>query len=227
MAALDSGSSDYNNDIIDTIGTLESASTKTDWARANGNSDAIVKIETKLGVDLDGSKTDLATRLLIAMDAAGLLKLRDIIQAQRADVSAVSAVLTGTIPFDDTIPQNTEGNEVITLAFTPKAATSILKLEAIVHVAADAAGQVATALFVDSTANALAVAAEYAAALDQLTTIKLDVMIAAGSITARTYKIRIGNASGNVVLNGIVTGPASRRYGGVLISSLMVTEWQV
>lgn len=74
MAALDSGISSYNNDVLDTVGTLESANTKTDWQRINTHADAIVKIENKVGVGLDGNKPDLATRLLVGVDADGKLQ---------------------------------------------------------------------------------------------------------------------------------------------------------
>jgi len=226
MAALDSGSSDYNNDTLDTAGTAESASTLTDWARANGMTDAILKIQAKLGVALDGNKADLATRLLVAMDADGLLKLSDVIQMQYATDNAVSAALTTNIPFDDSIPQITEGSEVLTQAFTPKAATSILEVAAELHLSAAAAEHLIAALFVDTTADALAAVAEYVGAADSVVVVKLRYLVVSGSTSARTYRIRVGTASQNVVLNGIVTGPA-RRFGGVLISSLRITEWQV
>jgi hypothetical protein len=226
MAALDSGASDYDNDIKDTVGTLESASTKTDWARANGNSDAIVAIENKLGVALDGNLADLATRLLVAIDADGLLKLSNVIQIQYSSSVAVSAALTTMVPFDDTIPQITEGNEVLTKAFTPKAATSILEIEAMINMSAAAAAHLTVALFVDDTADALCAVAEYAGAADQMIPVVLRYLVVSASTTARTYRVRIGTAASNVVMNGIVTGPA-RRFGGVAMSSLRVTEWQV
>ena len=46
-------------------------------------------------------------------------------------VTQTGAVATGTtqIPSDDTIPQNTEGDEYMTLAFTPNSATSTLIIQ--------------------------------------------------------------------------------------------------
>jgi len=226
MAALDSGSSDYDSDTKDTAGTAESAATKTDWQRANGMTDAIIQMQEKLGVALDGSKADLATRLLVAMDADGLLKLSDVIQIQYATDAAVSAALSTNIPVDDTIPQNTEGDEVLTQAVTPKSATSILEIVATIHMSAAAAEQLVAALFVDSTANALAIGIEYVSAADKVVTVTLRHLVVSGSTSARTYKIRIGSNAQDVVMNGIVTGPA-RLFGGVLRSSLRITEWQV
>jgi len=226
MAALDSGDTDYDSDVLDTVGTLESASTVTDWARANGNSRAIVAVQNKLGVGLDGNKADLATRLAVAIDNDGLLKLSDVIQIQYATDNAVSAALSTNIPFDDTIPQNTEGDEVLTKAFTPKSSTSILEIVAQLHVSAAGAEHIIAALFVDTTADALSAAAEYVSVADKIIPITVRHLLVSGSTSSRTYKVRIGSATQDVVLNGIVTGPA-RRLGGALVSTLRITEWQV
>lgn len=248
MAGLDSGDTDYDTDIIDTVGTLESPDEDTDWARANGASRAIIAMQNKLGTALDGNKENLKTRLLVcinadgklesptgtdlddrlltAMDTAGLLKLSDVIQIQYTTDNAVSAALSTNIPFDDTIPQNTEGDEVLTQAITPKSATSILEIVAIIHISAAAAEHLIAALFVDSTADALSASVYYKGAADNMEAVIVRHRVISGSTSARTYKIRIGTETQNVVMNGITTGPA-RRLGGVLISSLRITEWQV
>ena len=224
MGALDVAST-FDTD-IDTVGTLESANTPTDWQRANAHADAIVRMQAIMGQSLKGSKADLATRLLVAMDAAGLLKLNDVIQIQSAVDSAVSAALTTNFVFDDSLPQSNEGDEVLTKAFTPKAATSILEIVATIHMSAAAAEHLIAALFVDSDADALAAGIQYVGAADSIKTVTVRYIVVSASTSARTYKIKIGTASQNVVMNGIVTGPA-RRLGGALISSLRITEWQV
>lgn len=226
MAALDTGSSDYDDDTKDTAGTPESTLTRTDDLRANGNTDAIINMQNKLGVALDGSKSDLATRLLVAMDAAGLLKLADVIQFQYATDNAVSAALTTNFVFDDSLPQNDEGDEVLTKAFTPKSATSILEIVVTIYMSAAAAEHLIAALFVDTTADALEAGVEYVGAADKICTVTVRHLLISGSTSARTYKVRIGSIAQNVVMNGIVTGPA-RRFGGALVSSLRITEWQV
>ena len=226
MAALDSGSSDYNNDTKDTAGTAESTAVKTDWARANGMTDAIIKMQNKLGVALDGSKADLATRLLVAIDAAGLLKLSDVIQVQYASDAAISAALTTNMVNDDGIPEKTEGDDLLTVAITPKSATSRLVIEGIFHIAAAAADQLISAIFVDDTTNSIYAQQEPIAAADEIIAVRFRHSLISGSVAARTYKVRAGTVAQNIVMNGIVTGPA-RKLGGVMISSLSVTEHQV
>jgi len=192
MAALDTGSTDYDTDTKDTVGTAESTSTLTDHLRANGNSEAIVAIQNKLGTALDGNKSDLATRLLVGMDADGLLQLADVVQIQYTTDAAVSAALSTNVVFDDSIPQNTEGDEVLTQAITPKSATSILEIVSTVHLSAGAAEDIVVALFVDSTADALAASSHYVGAADKITTITLRHLVVSSSTSARTYKIRVG-----------------------------------
>jgi len=72
--------------------------------------------------------------------------------------SATGALATGTttIPFDDTIPQITEGTEFMTLAITPSSATNTLIIQVTLVTALSVADFSTVALFQDSTANALA-----------------------------------------------------------------------
>ena len=63
---------------------------------------------------------------------------------------------TTVIPIDDTIPQNTEGDELFTLAITPTNASNILKFDfSTIWAASLSAVRAAFALFQDSTAAAL------------------------------------------------------------------------
>lgn len=77
-----------------------------------------------------------------------------VLQVVNTQTGVMSTGIT-TIPNDDTIPQNTEGAEVMTLAITPKSATSKLKIDVVANLAAATTGNVIAALFQDSTANVL------------------------------------------------------------------------
>ena len=63
---------------------------------------------------------------------------------------------TTTIPYDDTIPQITEGGEVMTLNITPTSASSKLLITVITHLSGSVNAIFTTALFEGTTANALA-----------------------------------------------------------------------
>ena len=140
--------------------------------------------------------------------------------------ASTSAVATGTttIPDDDTIPQITEGNEVITLAITPNSASNRLIITAnVFHSAALTACNIITALFQDSTANALAAVVQEKpndANAPFLTTLVHEM--AAGTTSATTFKIRAGaNSGGTWTLNG---WGGARRMGGVASTTLTIME---
>ena len=61
---------------------------------------------------------------------------------------------SGNMPYDNTIPQITEGREVMTLAITPTSASSLLKIEVILQGSISNHAQYQIALFQDSTADA-------------------------------------------------------------------------
>lgn len=126
------------------------------------------------------------------------------------------------IPFDDTIPQSSEGTEVLTLAITPKSATNYLVIE--YSGFGYNTNQVATtaALFKDSDAAAVAAGSTYIPNTWS-GQILVRYRVLAGSTTERTYKIRCGPAAGTHYING---GAAVRRFGGVAATSLLITEYK-
>lgn len=134
--------------------------------------------------------------------------------------------ITGTtqIPLDNTIPQNTEGFEVMTQAITPKSATNILVIDATVFMASDTAGRWLTAaLFQDSTVNALAVDASFLTTATGVITIPLSHSMVAGTTSSTTFKIRIGtNNTGTTSFNASAAG--SPLFGATTKSFIRITE---
>lgn len=132
---------------------------------------------------------------------------------------------SGVIPFDDTVPQNTEGSEFMTLAITPKSATSKLKIDIIAYFAVPSGSYYFTmALFQDSAANAIATAT-----FSPVTNfggmpfvLPLTYFMTAGSTASTTFKVRAGSSfSQTTTLNG---SGGSRYYGGSLSSCITITE---
>lgn len=137
--------------------------------------------------------------------------------------TTTGAVATGStaIPFDDTIPQNTEGDEYMTLAITPKATTNKLKIEVVFYCALATAQSAAVALFQDSTAGALAVVGQEGD-VDDPRVITLTHYMDAGTTSATTFKVRGGpDLSGTLTFNG---AGGARKYGGKAASSITITE---
>ena len=136
--------------------------------------------------------------------------------------TGAGATGTTVIPQDDTIPQQTEGVEFLTLAITPTHADNILYIESSLNLSPAAAGRRVVALFQDSTAGALAANMAYMVSSSGNNIITVQHKMVAGTTSATTFKVRGGNdAAATITLNGYTGG---RKYGGVLSSFLKITE---
>lgn len=151
--------------------------------------------------------------------AAARTTLGGLLQFQYSQLTADVSTAT-TIPYDATIPQNTEGVEYTTITITPLSASSYLEVEINMFVGGSAGAMFTAALFKDSDANAIATwSIGVAASVNTILNGK--VIIASGSTSARTYKLRIGT-------NG-VTGYVNRHSGtadmfGTTAASLMTIK---
>lgn len=137
--------------------------------------------------------------------------------------SAAEAAGTTDIPFDDTIPQNTEGDQYFSLAITPTNSSHILVIEFTGWGSYSGNDNITMALFQDSTANALAASGIENNGAGYKIPLTFRHVMTAGTTSATTFKIRIGGTTGGTfTLNGVAS---SRIYGGVSASGLMITEY--
>ncbi len=142
----------------------------------------------------------------------------------------VSAVATGTtaLPEDNTIPQNTEGDEYMTLAITPTTTGNMLLIEVVSYLSSNNTldAYINIALFQDTTAGALS--AGWGSRDPTLTSPAIVVLrhyMVAGTTSSTTFKVRAGTSnSGTTTFNG---RGATASFGGVLSSSITITEIQV
>lgn len=145
-----------------------------------------------------------------------------VVQVVNTQTGAV-ATGTTTIPLDDSIPQNTEGDEYMTLAITPTSATNKLRIDAVFYGTSDTGFRnLIVALFQDTTASALAVGFNTIEIGTFVYPIMFTHYMTAGTTSATTFKVRAGtDGAGTTTFNG--TGGA-RKFGGVLASSITITE---
>ena len=165
---------------------------------------------------------------IVQLDANGkvrsaLLPTGSVIQVVNVTDGAYDS---GTTVFvnDDTIPQNTEGNEFMTLAITPTSASSKLKIEVVCVLSTHTDNHKGiVALFQDSTANALAAVMNHdMGGQGRIKTISFNHYMTAGTTSATTFKVRAGSeTAGTVGFNGY---GGSRYFGGVMASSITITE---
>ena len=129
---------------------------------------------------------------------------------------------TTASPLDNTTPQITEGNEVFTLAITPKNSSNKLKIDVVVSVSASAAANVVCALFQDSTANALAAIVVRITGDGQLNIATFTHFMTAGTTSSTTFKVRVGIAAGATVFWNRTSSES--KFNGVMASSITITE---
>lgn len=138
-----------------------------------------------------------------------------------------SAVATGvtTTPLDDTIPQNTEGTEFMSLAITPKSATNILVVQIVFFGSNSAASDIVLALHQDTTANALSAVAEFSSQATGRLSIPLQHRMVAGTTSSTTFKLRVGsNGAGTITMNG---SSGASLFSTVTKSTITITEYKV
>lgn len=134
------------------------------------------------------------------------------------------AVATGTtvIPYDDTIPQISEGDEYMALTFKPVNANDTLIIT-VTFVGAISTNDIMTvALFQDSTANAIAAVYDQHSTSSYPHTTTFSYKMVAGSTSYTVFHVRAGDsAAGTTTFNG---AGGARKMGGVSASSIRIEE---
>jgi hypothetical protein len=137
-------------------------------------------------------------------------------------VSQTTLTGTTTIPFDNTIPQSTEGTNFFSLAVTPSAAGNLIRVEATIFGAYSVAAHVIAALFQDANANALAAISMQTTTTNQDVHLTLVYQFTAASTSSTTLKLNVGGSTaGTFTLNG---NAGTAIFGGVATSTFRVTE---
>ena len=138
-----------------------------------------------------------------------------------------NSVITGsgsdTIPSDNTIPQITEGKQVLICSITPKSSISKLKIEIKTWSSIAAGGGITTiALFQNSDPDALAVAKHEVYNGNEFQETILTHFMTAGTTSQISFSVRMGCGGSAWGFNGDYLG--ATLYGGKMYSSISVTE---
>lgn len=171
-------------------------------------------------IDEDDMATNSATRPPTQQSVKAYVDSHGIIQrvySSTASVSTTSAV----IPIDDTLPQSTEGTELLTAAITATSASSRLRVMAQVHAASSGNERIVMSLFAAGGADAVAAMSDTFRSTNALQQYTLEHEIAAGTTSPQTVSLRVGTNSGTLTING---QSGARIFGGALVSSLTVEE---
>jgi hypothetical protein len=155
--------------------------------------------------------------------AGGSISAGTVIQVVNVQTGTVASTAT-RIPLDNTIPQNTEGAELFTVAITPTSATSKLYIFANVTFGADNANFPTIAIFQDTTANALTAVSTYQPTGATNLTLSSAYYMTAGTTSSTTFKLRFGPGGGSGTVYTSSAGDATGIYGGVCINSMTIME---
>ena len=161
---------------------------------------------------------------IISSDGSGSITPTNFGLTRQIVTIQTGAVATGTTVFteDDTIPQNTEGDQYMSLAITPKSSTSRLLITAQVFGSHSASTRWGIGLFKDSTADALSFATAFVKDATSMATCYIEHSLISGSTSEQTFKIRAGGlSSGTFTFNG---QSGARKFGGTILSSIHITE---
>jgi hypothetical protein len=136
-----------------------------------------------------------------------------------------NADLTVAIPLDDTIPQVTEGTQILSVSITPKSTTNKVRVRFQGQVIANGALNLIGALFLNGGANAVRTAYTTNAGSGGFATeLVLEYEHTPGATSAQTYTLRVGSHTGAAIrLNGSHTG---RYFGGTSAATLIAEEIQ-
>ncbi|MFG1330216.1 DUF2793 domain-containing protein [Xanthobacter autotrophicus] len=190
-----------------------------------GRTGAVVLVKGDVGLGSVDNTSDAGKPVSTAQAAAIASAVAagvtgNVVQVVNASTTAV-ATTTALIPYDDTIPQITEGAEVLTATITPKSATNVLRIDVSLQLSPSVQSSVIVALFKGSGADALAAGIDLAGAGSN-TQVVISCFMVAGSTSAQTFRVRMGMVSaGTLTLNGL---SAARRFGGVSASTISIVE---
>ena len=184
---------------------------------------SLVPILTQMAMEINRSyPKDEALALLWFMTAQSddhpHERIFQIIHAQDGAYATGSTA----IPYDDTIPQKTEGTEFESITITPKHSGHIIKVEVVLIASVAVADELIVALFLDDDADALAVAVAEGAGANREMMVSFNYFHTSTGTDAITFKVRAGTPGAKAVYYNGASG--SRRMGGKSGSSLTATE---
>lgn len=130
---------------------------------------------------------------------------------------------SGNIPFDGTIPQNTEGNEILTLAITPKKSDSklLIMAQTTLGEVTNTGDSMCAAIFRDSVADAKAIATTLFDENIFPRTLNILHQEDSTSTATTTFKLRVGIETGAVRWNGAGN---TQYYGAANKTTLKIME---
>lgn len=173
--------------------------------------------------------TDGSANQILQTNGSGVLSFTDASTGNLLQyihtTSTSEASTTTIIPYDDTVPQNTEGAEYITATITPTNTNSTLEIEVFIPIISKSGNQQAWigALFQDSTADALCAAIAPVMFGDHRVhgQFHMKYYMTAGTTSSTEFKFRYGPSAGTAYINTIA---GTSKFGTIPQASMIIKE---
>lgn len=144
-----------------------------------------------------------------------------VLQTKTTSVTG-SSVLTAIIPSDNTIPQNSEGTQIVSQSIAPISSLNKIRVKYSGFFSGYAISAVVVALFRAGNADAIATAYSTIGATDWGVVVSFEYMDSPASLSSLVYSVRGGPVNSNaVVVNAFYSGS---RFGGTLLQTLSLEE---
>lgn len=134
--------------------------------------------------------------------------------------------LSAVIPYDDSIPQKTEGTQIISLNVVTTTATQRVQLTFNSFCTMDSSGEVVGAIFQGSASDAIQAAAVRLGVNtwpDPTSFVIPSVDVLIGSATTTAFAVRVGPTTGNCRFNGTAS---ARLFGGIAAATLTAIVYE-
>ena len=205
--------------IVDDSVTFSKMNTITNYSVIGNVSGVTTNPTEVMIIDDDTMSTAESNNLVSAESIKSYVDYHGIIQMVHTNYSNVS-INDSVMAWDDSIPQITEGEEVMTCSITPMSPTSTLKVDVLAGIGGGLGDNLTVALFSGSVSNAvISQPAEY-----ELTYHTMTYIAQTGTTNEITFSVRAGGATSgdDVMFNG--GSPDCGTFGGTLSSSITITE---
>jgi hypothetical protein len=173
-----------------------------------------------------GAVQEITAGVGLSLSAGNLAAAPGTIVDRAYTETTTYTTVTASIPLDDTIPQNTEGTQILSASITPKTVTNRVRARVVVRglIQDSANRQGAVCLFRGAGADAIAATSAnlYSAGAQIAQTVVLEFEDSPASTSAQTYNVRVGpSGGGTMYVNGNSSG---RIFGGSMRATLVLEE---
>ncbi len=221
VSTIQNGVTSFNNLTIHMKGSFNNI-----LARINQLNATISAIASAYVISVGGFNGVISLGTGLIAGSVNDIKVADgvTLQTVYAELTTYTSGTTNMAGAADTIPQNTDGTQLLTVSITPKLSTSNLIIRSTLSVSNSAAVNMFVALFQDSTAGAISAVGVGIGAVNDMVPTAFTLQITSGTTSSTTFKLRIGNFTGGVTTWAVNGTSAARRLGGSQRVAITVEE---